>query len=155
MKRSLAAASVLALLGLGACSPQTFTMNVETRSPSSSGIDLAGKSVSVVYVNQGQDDEFLRGLSEGFAKVIEDDYFDGKQAVGIYKVDYDPGADYASRDSLRHISADTDGDVVFLISPKYDETVPSRKCIPSALSVTRFRIHSVCAPALHPQPGGL
>ena len=99
---------------LSACGPQYFVMNVEMRQPSISGNDLSGKSMAVAYVTNGQDSLFAKGLAEGFAQRLEEDYFSGEETIGIYKLDAVKGASYAAKDTLVNLIMDTDGDVMFL-----------------------------------------
>ena len=123
MKRSSILAVWALALVAGACSPQTFTMNLETRQPSLSGFDLGGKSLSVVYLEEaGKDTVFAKNLATGFAEALEKDYFGGRQAVGVYKMDKKPGADYASRDTLLNLVMDSGDDVIFLFdAPTFQE----------------------------------
>ena len=45
---------VSALLALvSSCAPQAFVVSPEMRGPSKSGLDLAGKSIGVVYLTDG------------------------------------------------------------------------------------------------------
>ena len=71
---------------LTSCDPQAFTMNVEMRYPSSTGISFDGKSVAVVYLDAdaARDSDFNEYLANGFATSIEKDYFGGEQAVSLY-----------------------------------------------------------------------
>ena len=129
MKRSsILAVWALALVAI-ACSPQTFTMNLETRQPSLSGFDLGGKSLSVVYLEEaGKDTVFAKNLATGFAEALEKDYFGGRQAVGVYKMDKKPGADYASRDTLLNLVMDSGDDVIFLFdAPTFQEATLGEK----------------------------
>ncbi len=123
MKRSSILAVSALLLCMGACSPQTFTMNLEMRQPSQSGFDLAGKSLSVVYLEEaGKDTVFAKHLATGFAEALEKDYFGGREAVGVYRMEKRPGADYASRDTLLNLVLDSDDDVIFLFdAPEFQE----------------------------------
>lgn len=123
MKRSSILAVLALALGVGACSPQTFTMNLETRQPSLSGFDLGGKSLSVVYLEEaGKDTVFAKHLATGFAEALEKDYFGGRQAVGVYRMEKQPGADYASRDTLLNLVLDSEDDVIFLFdAPVFQE----------------------------------
>ena len=90
MKRSLfsAIAALSALAALQSCDPQAFSMNVEMRYPSSSGISIEGKSVAVVYLNEdpAKDSVFNENLANGFASAIEKNYFNGAEAVNLYKM---------------------------------------------------------------------
>lgn len=133
MKTTCLAAAALALLA-GACVPQTFTMNLEMRHPSLSGMDLGGKTISVAYVD-GKDSLFSKNLAAGFAEAIENDYFGGRQFVNIYRMAPSPGADYSSRDTLLNLIMDSGDDVVFLFDePVFGEPVFGRQ-IPAANTV--------------------
>ncbi|MBR1406968.1 MAG: hypothetical protein IJ578_08580 [Bacteroidales bacterium] len=125
MKRSSILAAIALTLSLGACSPQTFTMNLETRLPSLSGFDLGGKSLSVVYLEEaGKDTVFAKNLATGFAEALEKDYFGGRQAVGVYRMEKKSGADYASRDTLLNLVMDSGDDVIFLFdAPAFQDAV--------------------------------
>ena len=67
---SLAAAVVVSILT--SCAPQAFSLNVEMRHPSKAGIDLTGKSIAVVCLedNAGKDSVFNSYLVSGFARVF-------------------------------------------------------------------------------------
>lgn len=123
MRKSSCLAAAALTLFLGACSPEIFTMNLEMRRPSLSGMDLAGKSISVAYVD-GKDSVFNRNLAVGFAEALENDYFDGRQAVSVFRMTPVPGADYSSRDTLVNLVLDSGDDVVFLFDePVFNEPV--------------------------------
>lgn len=116
---ALASASIATLTS---CDPQAFTMNVEMRYPSSSGMDLNGKSVAVVYLEQDrqQDSVFNENLVNGFISNIEKDYFNGEESVGIFFMEKDPDGNYESADSLVNLVMDTESDVVFLFdAPRF------------------------------------
>lgn len=105
-------------------------MNIETRQPSPSGIEIAGKSMSVVYLDNlsGRDTVFVKGVAEGFAKAIEKEYFDGDEAVNIYRLEKEAGGVYSAKDTLVNLVMDTEDDVVFLIdSPEFGDLTLSRK----------------------------
>ena len=115
MKRSSIFSLAALVLTLCACGPEIFTMNLETRQPSISGLDLGGKSISVVYLDEaGKDTVFNKSLATGFAQTLEKEYFNGEEAVGIYRMIKQPGANYASRDTLLNLVIDSNDDVVFL-----------------------------------------
>ena len=104
----------LAALALAACSPQTLTLNVDMRHPSKSGIDLSRKTMSVVYMDDGAaDTTFSNGVASSLARSLEEDYFAGREAVGVYKIP----ADSVSLDLMHRLVIDTGDDVVFLIGP--------------------------------------
>ena len=104
----------LAALALAACSPQTLTLNVDMRHPSKSGIDLGRKSMSVVYMDDGQaDTTFSNGVASSLARALEEDYFAGREAIGVYKIP----ADSVSLGLMHDLVMDSGDDVIFLIGP--------------------------------------
>lgn len=118
MKRflSILAIAVFMALAMG-CGPSKHIMHLEMRYPSKSGIELAGKMVSVVYL-QGKDSvaaSFAESMAEGFASAIEEEYGTGNGSVGLYRLEARPGAGYSSRDTLFNLLMQTEGDVVFLL----------------------------------------
>lgn len=131
MKKSTFLAAAALALAIGACAPQTFTMNLEMRHPSLSGMDLGGKGIAVAYVD-GKDSVFSRNLATGFAEALENDYFGGEQAVSIYRMPAVPGADYSSRDTLVNLVLDSGEDVVFLFDePLFREPVLGQRRLSS------------------------
>ena len=91
-------------------------VHVEMRHPSKSGVDLAGKDVSVVYLETDNTvaNAFSEGMADAFAYTLEQDYGTGEGSVGIYRMPMSPDGNYASKDSLFNILMDTGADVVFL-----------------------------------------
>ena len=118
MKRSLlsAIAALSALVALQSCDPQAFSMNVEMRYPSSSGMSIDGKSIAVVYLNEdsAKDSVFNECLANGFASAIEKNYFNGAEAVNLYKMPKVVGGVYSNADTLINLIVDTGCDIVFL-----------------------------------------
>lgn len=118
MKRSLlsAIAALSALVALQSCDPQAFSMNVEMRYPSSSGMSIDGKSVAVVYLNEdsAKDSVFNECLANGFASAIEKNYFNGAETVNLYKMPKVVGGVYSNADTLINLIVDTGCDIVFL-----------------------------------------
>lgn len=118
MKRSLlsAIAALSALVALQSCDPQAFSMNVEMRYPSSSGMSIDGKSVAVVSLNEdsAKDSVFNECLANGFASAIEKNYFNGAEAVNLYKMPKVGGGVYSNADTLINLIVDTGCDIVFL-----------------------------------------
>lgn len=99
------------------CGPSKHIMHLEMRYPSRSGIELAGKMVSVVYL-QGQDSlssSFAEAMADGFAYAVENEYGTGEGSVGIYRLETEKGGMYSSRDTLLSLLMDTGSDVVFLL----------------------------------------
>jgi len=118
--------SVLAVLA--SCGPSTYTLAVDVRKPSATGMDIAGKSMSVVYLTDGTaaDSLFQATLAQGFSSGIENELFDGEQSIALFSMKLIPGADYSSRDTLVNLLMDTGTDVVFLFddtSFKFPETL--------------------------------
>lgn len=104
----------LAALALAACSPQTLTLHVDMRHPSKSGIDLSRKSMSVVYMDDGQaDTTFSNGVASSLARSLEEDYFAGHEAIGVYKIPLDS----VSLDLMHGLVMDSGDDVIFLLGP--------------------------------------
>lgn len=104
--------SLLALMT--SCGPVRYALNVEMRYPSKSGLDLAGKIVSVVFL-ENEDSvarAFNNGMAESFAYTLEADYGTGEGSIGVYRMR--PGV-YSSKDSLINLLGDTGSDVVFLL----------------------------------------
>lgn len=97
------------------CGPSRHAIPVEKRCPSKSGIDLAGKVLSIVYTSSGDEvaDKFAGAMSDSFAEALEKGYGTGKGSVGVYSVDAGAGS-YAVRDSMVSLLMDTGADLVFL-----------------------------------------
>lgn len=113
---------VAAMAALCSCEPSVFNMLVERREPSVSGINLSGKTMSVVYMDDlsGKDTVFNAGFAQGFAQALEEDYFDGKEAVAVYRMEKDMAGNYADRDTLVGLAVESADDVVFLAdSPEF------------------------------------
>lgn len=115
MKKFLIALSV-ALVAVS-CGPSRHSIHVEMRHPSKSGINLDGKVVSVVYLENDNQmaSSFAEGMADGFAYALEQDYATGEGSVGIFRMNDSDGARYSSKDSLMNLLIDTGSDVVFLL----------------------------------------
>lgn len=98
------------------CGPQFYSLDVDMRRPSLSGLDLRGKNISVAYLENGfgRDSAFVGQMADGFATSLEKDYFGGEQAINIYRMRKDNGVNYASKDTLINLLMDSGDDVVFL-----------------------------------------
>ena len=128
MRKSIAIAAA-SLLSLAACMPQAYVCTLDMRYPSTSGMDIAGKSVAVVYPDNAifRDSLFLNCFADGLATGIEKDFFDGEKSVGVYSIPYVDGSDYFSRDTLADMVMATDADVVLMLSlPSFGEVVSDR-----------------------------
>ena len=106
----LAAAAFFAV----SCGPTYFSLGVEMRRPSRSGVDLDGKNISVTYLDKGEDSLFISSVAEGFTEALEKDFYAGEQKVGMYSIDAVEGVDYTCRDSMVSLLMDTGVDVAFL-----------------------------------------
>ena len=113
--RNILASVAIALIAC-ACGPSRYAVQIEMRYPSKSGVDLAGKIVSVVYVsdNDSVASRFNGAMAEGFAYALEQDYGTGDGSIGLYEVLSRQDTDYASRDSMFNYLMTTGADVVFL-----------------------------------------
>ncbi len=106
-----------ALFALVSCAPQAFVVSPEMRGPSKSGLNLAGKSLAVVYLTDGnpRDTSFNASAAAGFASRLEEDYFGGNRAVELFTAEGGSGTNYSSKDSLQSLVMETGKDVVFVI----------------------------------------
>ena len=114
----LAIGAVAAIVA--SCSANIYRMNLQMRQPSVSGYDLGGKAMGVVYLAHDNDTAFVKSVAEGFASALEEDYFNGREAVDVYTMAYSNNADYSSRDTLLNLVMDTQKDVIFLLESKLD-----------------------------------
>lgn len=114
MKRLSILFVAASILLVASCSPETFSMNIEMRYPSRSGIDLTRKSMAVVAVDSGDasDTTFMSAVAEGFATKMEEEYYGGKSVIDIYRVPSISGSSVKS--FAQDLIMDTNRDVVFL-----------------------------------------
>ena len=99
------------------CTPQAFTMLVEQKKLSEVGIDLSGKSVSVVYLESGdaRGDDFAASFADGLAQGIEAEFYEGERSINVFSTPRDKAGNYAAKDSLVRFIMETESDVVFLV----------------------------------------
>lgn len=122
MKRLFIAA--IAALCLTSCSPQAYTMYLQTRQPSESGVDMDGKTMAIVYIEDGssRDSLFNNCVADGLASGLEKEYFGGEAAVDLFSIVSKD--DYTSKDSLARLLLDMDVDVLFLLDrPQFSDAV--------------------------------
>jgi len=126
--------SLLTLLAT-ACSPQVYSLYLDVRQPSQSGLDLSHKSMAIVCM-ESKDSVFDRNSASVMAGVLDQDYFGGQEAVQLYSV---PAADSVSLDLMHNLVMDTNADVVFLLSstlgtPTLEPTIEVKNatCVDSA-----------------------
>lgn len=102
-------------LALVACSPQVYPLYLDVRQPSSSGLDLARKTMSLVYMDGSNDVDSLfdRHTASALARSLEEDYFGGEPVIGLYHI---PSADTVSLEKMHSLVMDTEGDVIFVLA---------------------------------------
>lgn len=138
-------ASVVLLL-IVSCGPSKHTMYIDARQPSKSGVDLAGKVVSVVFLEN--EDElgttFNNNIAEGFASTLEKDYGTGEGSIAIYRMLKESDQDYTSSNVLIDLLVDTDADVIFLLDEvKYGPVFSIRMyCFDGMDKSEKVRIYS-------------
>ena len=94
------------------CSPQVYSLVLDVRQPSPSGLDLARKSMAIVTM-ETPDSTFDRNSASAMARVLEQDYYGGEELVQMFRV---PAADTVTLDLMHSLVMDTEADVVFLMS---------------------------------------
>lgn len=102
---------LLAILAVS-CSPQVYSLVLDVRQPSPSGLDLARKSMAIVTM-ETPDSTFDRNSASAMARLLEQDYFGGDEVVQMFRV---PAADTVTLDLMHSLVMDTEADVVFLMS---------------------------------------
>lgn len=126
---------------LTSCGPVRYGLNVEMRYPSKSGIDLAGKLLSVVYLENIDTAAlaFNSAMAESFASVLETDYGTGEGSVGVYSMRPVNAATYAVKDSLINLLVETGSDVVFFLDTvKLGANSPASKMTPFTVTMYCF-----------------
>lgn len=126
--------SILGTAALISCGPSQYALQVEMRYPSKSGLDLAAKSLSVIYIDD-QDElvsAFNTSMAEGFAYALEQDYGMEGGTIEVYSMPRYDGADYTSRDSLINLLIGTGTDVLFL----FDKPALGEMTVTSTTRVT-------------------
>ena len=135
--------------GVVSCGPSKYTMHLETRYPSKAGVDLAGKKVSIVSLEDGRQlqDDFNSYMAEGFAASLEKDYGTGEGSVGVYRMIRKEGGDYSSKDTLVNLLMDTGSDVIFLLDTvKFGAMTiggPSKVAYPASADSSVINIGSI------------
>ncbi len=109
-----------------ACGPTRHAISVEMRYPSKAGVELSGKNISVVYLEDDNEaaTKFNQSMADGFAYSLEQEYSQIGGNIDVYRMRQVPGADYASKDSLFNILMDTGADLVFLFDTVSVESAP-------------------------------
>lgn len=115
MKRIL---YIIVLAALAAsCSPTRHVIYLEMRHPSKSGIELAGKNVAIVHLENDNvfSNDLSKGIAEGMSESLAQDYETGEGSVPVFSMRVAPGGRYASKDTLVNLLIDTGADVLFLV----------------------------------------
>lgn len=121
--------AALSAAALVSCAPSAYVMQVESRKPSECGLDLTGKSLSVVYLESpdGRDSLFNNRAADALAYSLESDFFDGEEAVKVYNLTKDAAGDYASKDTASQYIMLLDSDVVMILdTPEAGESHTGR-----------------------------
>ncbi len=123
MKKVLA---LILLVCTVSCGPTRHAVSVEMRHPSKAGVELTGKNVSVVYLENDNETAtgFNESMADGFAYALEQEYGRTGGNIGVYRMRHIPGANYAAKDSLFNILMDTGADLVFLFDTVNVDTPP-------------------------------
>lgn len=110
---------IVSALLLAACSPQVYPLYLDVRQPSSSGLDLSRKSMSLVYMDGTNDVDSLfdRHTASALARSLEEDYFGGEPVIGLYHI---PSADSVSLEKMHSLVMETEGDVIFVLASHLD-----------------------------------
>lgn len=128
MKRGVFFAAVAAAAVVCSCAPLSYVVELERRSESSSGLDLSGKTMSLIYLESenGCDSLFNNRLSDVLSMSLEESFFDGEQGVGVYNLVKDPAGDYASVDTASAYVMLLDSDVIMILdTPVLTDTLAS------------------------------
>jgi hypothetical protein len=114
MKRFLVI--LLTLAALCACTPQAYTLLYDMHYPGEAGFVLENKTMSVVYLNDGnrQDSIYVSSLANGLVKGLEKEYFQSDEAIPVFSVPKNRSGVYHAKDSLVSLMVKTDADVLFL-----------------------------------------
>ena len=137
MEKSLSLLALVLGMALVSCSPSAYVLNLESRRPSESGLDLAGKSLSVIYLesSDGRDSLFNNRAADALAYGLENEFYDGAEAVKVYNLVKDDAGDYASKDTASQYIMLLDSDVVMILdTPTVTEDI-SRPSLCSRLYV--------------------
>lgn len=105
----------LMLLAFISCGPSKYVVPVEMRYPSVAGVDLTGKVVSVIYLDDDDAELSMKntGIAESFAESLDKAGI-ASDDVKTYKLPVDIGPNYASKDSMVSLLMHTGADFVFL-----------------------------------------
>ena len=123
------------VLMAASCAPEIYTHYLDVRKPSDSGLNLSRKTMAMVYMDSDvpADTVFNRGVASSLARAMEEDYFDGQEVIGLYRI---PKADSLSLDLMHSLVMDTGEDVIFLlVNSLGDVQLEARQEVRNARSV--------------------
>ncbi len=112
--KSILAASTMLVV---ACAPSIYGIQVETRQPSASGLDLTGKSVAVIYPEGlgEKEDALNRSFVSSLGRQLDASYPES-DSVAVFTLPYtEDYLKYSQPDSLVNLVLETDCDILFLI----------------------------------------
>ena len=95
-----------------ACSPLVYSLQLDVRQPSASGLDLSRKTMAIVTM-ETPDSLFDRATASAMARALEQDYFGGEELIGMYRI---PAVDSVSLEKMHSLVMDTEYDVIFVLS---------------------------------------
>ena len=113
-------AVIVSAMALASCSPQIYSLTLDLRVPSVSGIDFLNKDLAIVYEDSPipSDTIFCNAFASGLASAIEADYYASRQVVDIYCLPIEADIDRTSRQSMVDMVMKYDADaVIFLTHP--------------------------------------
>ena len=113
MKRLSIAAAFAALL-LFSCTPQVYTVYLDVRQPSVSGLRLSGKTFAVAYFSE--DSAKVASNASVLARTLQKDYFGGEPGGVKSLVTTKAPTDTTTLHTLRRLVMESGHDVVFLMN---------------------------------------
>lgn len=127
---SLLSAGILAV----SCGVNSYVIDMEMRTASPSGLSLAGKSIAVVYADDGMgtDSLYNHPVAQSLATALESSYFDLDEAA-LFKVD--GGGSHLVKDSLVNMVLRTGYDVVFMLEKPALNDTGAKKTLLSRMGV--------------------
>ena len=120
---------------MAACSPMTYPIQLEMRHPSSSGLNLSGKSIGIGCMSGpgAADSLFSVAAASGLARTLEADYFGSEEVIPIFQV---PQTEEINMELMMKYFMESDQDVFFLIGPPEFGTVSLGTLNPARGSVS-------------------
>lgn len=114
-------AIILGIIAAVSCAPLTYTIEVQEKGPSTSGVNIDGKTVSLAFVQSSPaDSSSMAAVADGLAIGLEECFFGGQTAIDLFSLKAVDGAQYNAKDTLVNLVVDTFSDIVFVFdSRKY------------------------------------